>query len=368
MHRRILLPQLLALTNAMISTQAFVPPNPSEIRSRPCTSFRPLLCNRRQVVRRAVDKTSNAESQQQERLFSQLADQIFAQISDDGSTIVFEDLTKWEELQELLENGDVFMEELQTFYDSINKINGSLDEMGFEALYNMIDDIFETESSAPPIVNREEQLISFLTNGITTRMDDLPCGIDCMDAERDATADLVRQLVAADSNNIATMQAKDMLGTWELLYTSSRAVIRNRNLSGLSVADREIRLSALRQTFTGSKFLGFVEFAEIYTRDIGGSFTVNITGEWMINDSARTADTFALKIDPENIDYDAQNASGMSKEPPVVQTGGGVSQVADWQSLGPVKLLDIIYHSRDLYIAQGQFDAKVLFVWRRVEP
>ena len=85
----------------------------------------------------------------------------------------------------------------------------------------------------------------------------------------------------------------------------------------------------------------------------------------MLKEQTRTINKCSLQIDPDNIDYDVLNASGMEASP-VVQVGGGVSQVADWQSLGPIKLLDIIYSSSDLYISRGQFDSTVLFVWRKV--
>jgi hypothetical protein len=263
-----------------------------------------------------------------------------------------------------------------------------LDKAGFVVLFKMIDDLFEdededtftsadpypvnteevtTSSADPDPVNTEDELISFI-NDRTTGIGDLPCGMGFKDAERNAITDLVEDLVTADSNRIATIQAKDMLGAWELLYTSSKAMVLNKSLSGLSasgVEGDEIRFSAVRQTFTGSKHLGFVEFMETFNRGTPESFTVKITGEWMLRTTIIGSCT--LQVDPENIEYDASKASGMTDSAPVVQMGGGVSQCANWQSLGPIKLLDVIYATPDLYIARGPFDANVLFVWRKVK-
>jgi len=384
-RRAALLSLLWALLNAGIGALAFSPHQRKAqgaiFRSCPSASstvalYLTLHKQRQHLVVRYAHDDGNYDAGDGESLLSQLPEEVFAQISGGRSIISFDDLTKWEELQEMLQDGEILISELQTFYDKTS-IKG-LDKAGFVALYKMIDDLFEetgdddddeenTVTSAAPVNREEDFLISFLTDGMTPKKDGRPCGIDCTNVERDVISDLVREVVAADSNRIAMIQAKDMIGVWELLYTSSKAMIMNGSLSGLTVMDNEIRFSGVRQTFTGSKFLGFVEFVETYTQDNEESFTVKITGEWMMQENSRTAESCALKIDPENMDYDATNASGMTDAAPVVSTGGGVSQVADWQSLGPIKRLDVIYATPDLYIGRGRTLAEVLFVWRKVK-
>lgn len=70
-----------------------------------------------------------------------------------------------------------------------------------------------------------------------------------------------------------------------------------------------------------------------------------------------------IKVDPTNIEYGA--GYSMTEQAPVVQLGGGLSQAASWQSLGPIKLLDIIYLTQDLQIVRGNSNPEALFVWKR---
>ena len=376
---------LLTIAGVPIDVLAFVVPNQKQQlpqrhhhkRSEPITNANP----------------GNTYDNENQSLFSQRPKEVFAQISSRRSTIGFDDLLKWEELDELLEDGDILLSELKTLYNQTCTINNDEepqlhDEMSFVAFYNTIVDLFDYDDDNSnddvPFVTKEEEFITFLTNGMnnSNRVDDYPCGIDATDKERDTILKFVTEIVDdTGSNRIATIQAKDLLGSWNLLYTSSKAMIRNKSLSGLTVIDGGTKLNGIQQILTGSKFLGFVEFVESYassastqdynSEEVDGeqkelsSFNVKITGEWMLKEQTRTINKCSLQIDPDNIDYDVLNASGMEASP-VVQVGGGVSQVADWQSLGPIKLLDIIYSSSDLYISRGQFDSTVLFVWRKV--
>ena len=102
-----------------------------------------------------------------------------------------------------------------------------------------------------------------------------------------------------------------------------------------------------------------MEFTETFNAGTDEAFDVKITGEWLLREDAPTT----LQIDPENIEYGS--VYGMAEQAPVVQVGGGVSQVASWQSLGPIKLLDIIYLTPNLYIARGMFKAEAIFVWKK---
>ena len=316
-------------------------------------------------------------SEGNEPLFSQRPAAVFAQITSGSANAVgLDDLARWGELQELLEDGEILDSEVQSFYDAACRGGEQgLDEAGFEAMYDMIDDLFEDEVVDDVVeedsATKEEELITLLTN-INRESDasnKLPCGMECKDETREGVSDLIEQLVSSNSNRIATLQAKDMLGTWELLYTSSKAMILNQNLSGLTASgpDQEIRFSGVRQIFTGSKFLGFVELVETFNRGDpdGAEFDVQITGEWELSNKAGA---LTLEISPENIEYSSGGrASGMTETAPVVQMGGGMSQVSEWQSLGPIKLLEAVYSSPDLYIAQGKFESSNVFIWSRVQ-
>jgi hypothetical protein len=87
----------------------------------------------------------------------------------------------------------------------------------------------------------------------------IPCGLECTDNERDQIAKLIADLEQDPRNlvlsrNRGTIEAKELLGEWELLYTSSRTMAINKSLSGLGRSTSDLaRFSGLRQELTGSK-------------------------------------------------------------------------------------------------------------------
>ena len=220
----------------------------------------------------------------------------------DTSVVGFEELKQWGELQGLLSEEDITQTELEEMVakasittntnnhnddtEIINVDGGNnknLDKAGFVLLYNMIDDLFDYEDEdgddedaaeeevgvvvEPP--NTEDVLISFLRTGIVQSVDGtvdqpeefykLPCGMECTDAERDVISQLVRDLCGAPNNRVVATNgnivAKDLLGEWDLLYTSSNAMILNKSISGLTGTPgvKTVNFSGVRQKFTGSK-------------------------------------------------------------------------------------------------------------------
>ena len=123
----------------------------------------------------------------------------------------------------------------------------------------------------------------------------------------------------------------------------------------------DLLLLLLYFTTNHCRFLGFVEFIETFNAGTEEAFDVKITGEWLLRENQPTL----LQVDPENIEYGSSYT--MAEQAPVVAIGGGVSQVASWQSLGPIKLLDITYLTPNMYIARGNFKADAIFVWKRKE-
>lgn len=109
-----------------------------------------------------------------------------------------------------------------------------------------------------------------------------------------------------------------------------------------------------------------MEFIETFNAGTAEEFNVNISGEWMLKegfDAVTGQLGTAIKVDPDKIEYGAGYA--MTEQAPVAQLGGGLSQGASWQSLGPVKLLDIIYLTPDIQIARGKSNTDSIFVFKR---
>ncbi|CAB9529122.1 expressed unknown protein [Seminavis robusta] len=196
-----------------------------------------------------------------------------------------------------------------------------------------------------------------------------PCGLDAKEKEQALVASVIAQVEQDDSLNKVILQNgkitfQDLSGNWELLYTSSRTMIINKSLSGLGRSSSEYsQFVRLVQKLGGSKFLGTVEFVEVFgTRagttgfveeeDDGTSLEVSITGEWYTKDERNLftgMPTTAIAVDLEKLVY-----------------GPSTNAAQDWSSLGPIKLLDLLYLSDDIMISRGNVNPESLFVWRRL--
>ncbi len=144
-------------------------------------------------------------SEGNEPLFSQRPAAVFAQITSGSANAVgLDDLARWGELQELLEDGEILNSEVQSFYDAACRGGEQgLDEAGFEAMYDMIDNLFEDDVVDDVVeedsATKEEELIALLTkinSQAEASADKLPCGMDCKDEMREAVSDLIEQLRA----------------------------------------------------------------------------------------------------------------------------------------------------------------------------
>mmetsp|Transcript_11709 Transcript_11709/g.13440 ORF Transcript_11709/g.13440 Transcript_11709/m.13440 type:complete len:459 (-) Transcript_11709:95-1471(-) len=378
----------------------------------------------------ASTSTSTITIPQYQGTFTESPELVFHQLAvtcsnnkDSSSPLVVgvKELKQWGELQDLLSDEDITQTELEEMYTTSRNTNNDdtgiiiknengkcddvddkLDKDGFIILYNMIDDLFDYDgddddgdttvkeelinnvgvndndndnnndfSAGVDEPNIEDKLLSFLQTDIivsvggTVDKDKMPCGMECTDNEREIILKMVSELKEASDNLVVlkngNIEAKDLIGDWDLLYTSSKAMILNKSISGLTgTLSQKVEFSGVRQKLTGSKYLGFVEYIETFNVGTEEAFDVEITGEWLLREDQPTT----LQVDPENIQYGSSYA--MTEQAPVVAIGGGVSQVASWQSLGPIKLLDIIYLTPNLYIARGKSKMDAIFVWMKV--
>jgi len=201
----------------------------------------------------------------------------------------------------------------------------------------------------------KEALLSYLS----TINDDeirLPCGLDCTDKERDKISQRIAALEQEPSNlvksrNQGKIEAKDLLGEWELLYTSSRTMVINKSLSGLGRSSSDLaKFAGLRQKFTGSKFLGYIEFIE----QMGtgpDALQVSVTGEWL--------------LEPEKNPLTGEPGTAIRAELETIAYGPTSNAAKDWNSLGPVRLVDILYLDDDLQISRGNVNTESVFVYQR---
>lgn len=197
----------------------------------------------------------------------------------------------------------------------------------------------------------------------------LPCGLECTDEEKELVKDIISDLIMledsrepSESRNLVRVgsgkvQVPDILGTWDLMYTSSRIMTSNKSLSGLGYTSSDMsQFDSLSQKITGNQFLGFVEFIEKFknVEDDSIAFEVAITGEWQLEnrytDPYTGSPTTTIRIDPEKVSYGVSENDGES-----------------WASLGPIKLLNICFLTEDLQITRGIANPESVFVFKKRE-
>jgi hypothetical protein len=208
------------------------------------------------------------------------------------------------------------------------------------------------------VISLKENLLQVLSD--LDSKHELPCGLGCTDKERVIVSNMIDDLCADPSNILVQkngkIDVKDVLGEWDLLYTSSRTMVINKSLSGMGRSSSDsAHMATLRKTFTGSKYLGFVEYVETFASAAGNdaaSFDVTISGEWMLQ--------------PESNPFTGEPTTAIRVDPEIVKYGPTSNKADNWGSLGPIKLLDILYMGTDLHITRNNVNPDTLFVFQRV--
>lgn len=316
-------------------------------------------------------------------VFTQDASVVFSELVVGGSAVGLEEIRQgWDELQEIISEGDLLSSELEDLFTlACSKAPGTntdkLNEAGFAVLYESIDSLFffdgETDGDVKadeksnehpektvvaPQTFWQEELLTLLSAMNSDTVNRLPCGFDCTDKERALIQKLVNELELEPTNwvqlNKGKIDAKKVIGEWEMLYTSSRTMTINKSLSGLGRSASTLApFVRLVQRFTGSKFYGKCEYIETFGTG-SESFDVTITGEWMVKDGANPLtgmSSTVLWVEPEKVKY-----------------GLSTNDAETWASLGPIKRLDIIYMKDDLLITRGNVNQESIIVFQRTTP
>eukprot|EP00531_Pseudo-nitzschia_arenysensis_P018878 CAMPEP_0116149322 /NCGR_PEP_ID=MMETSP0329-20121206/18871_1 /TAXON_ID=697910 /ORGANISM="Pseudo-nitzschia arenysensis, Strain B593" /LENGTH=340 /DNA_ID=CAMNT_0003645599 /DNA_START=323 /DNA_END=1345 /DNA_ORIENTATION=+ len=279
-------------------------------------------------------------------VFSKSPSKVFRELTQGDGVLRLDDIysstdnvCRWDELDEIIQDGDLLVKEMETLYNTaMSNDGGGLDLEGFKKFYKSIDELFDDddededddESFEEPEVksnadnldteieksNTNQDLVSYIEEVQQQECDSegvqigkrRPWGLDCTDKEREKISELI-DLVSKDENsNILTggsnnnglpMSGKDLvkylLGTWDLKYTNSRTMIINKSLSGLGRSTSEMaRNLGLQMKLSGNYYFGKAEFVESFgssedVEDEGDAVMLEaiVTGEWLVETGTR---------------------------------------------------------------------------------
>jgi len=285
---------------------------------------------------------------------------IFASIANEDLAVEMDDLQFWGELQDMLSEGDLLQKELDGIF-AANAKDGKLNEDSFTKLYETIDALFvdddvdgeeeatkepeesPSSDSAPPENEAKEALEEFLEE-LNDDDERLPCGLECTDREIQIVDNIVSALESNPTNRVVVKQGNlepsDLVGEWELLYTSSSALKFNQGLSGLGGSVPNGKFGGVRQILKYTKWVSDVDhFEKIVVTPASASFDVQITGVWDIRKSTSL--------------FTGEPCTSLSIEPDRVKYGPTSTRADHWKSIGPTKMLDITYLDDNLRVMRG---------------
>lgn len=300
---------------------------------------------------------------------------LFSQIAGENYLVGRVELRRWGELNDMLEEGDLTPDELDALFANAEKAPGTddmLDEDGFCSLYDAVDALFEdeqeeeseAEATAQPVAavrELKDELLEYIED-ITQLADEEGlqlCGLDSSELEQERVVEIVTELEREPYNRVVELDAsgggavdrEELVGSWDLVYSSSSTMKYNEGLSGL--AGGLTTFGGLRQTLSATKYLADVEYAEQVVPKLGGkSYEVKITGDW---DMRTEVSLFTGR--PSNI---------LTVLPDRVAYGPRSDKADHWKSLGPLNLLVLSYLDEDIRIMRGNTSTDTLFIWRRV--
>ena len=167
---------------------------------------------------------------------------------------------------------------------------------------------------------------------------------------------IVKALEAQPFNIIkqknGAIDTADLVGTWDLVYSSSSAMKFNKGLSGLGGSFPNGKFGGLKQKLEASKFVRDVEYIErIEVTPSAASFDVSVTGNWDLRTSMSLftgQPSIVLNLEPERVNY------------------GPTSTRADhWKSLGPMNMLDLTYLDEDFRVMRGCTSTETVFLFKK---
>lgn len=293
---------------------------------------------------------------------------LFSQLANDMYLVGKLELQRWGELNDMLKGGDLTVDELDSIYDEVAKAPGTkdmLDEDGFYALYDAIDNLFEDDAENEVVQEQlstrkelKEELLEFIDDIAKLSEDEgrQLCGLDCSELEQERVLEIVSEMEREPYNQVAassgsnTITKDQLVGLWTLIYSSSSTMKYNEGLSGL--AGGLTKFGGLQQLLSATKYLADVEYTEQVIGKLGGkSFEVKIKGDWELRTEISL---FTGK--PSNV---------LSVTPDRVIYGPRSDKADHWKSLGPMNLLVLSYLDEDLRVMRGNTSTDTLFIWRR---
>jgi len=296
--------------------------------------------------------------------------EIFTAIADDDFLVGMEELQRWGELQDMLANEELLPIELQNLVSEAPKAPGTndkLNEKGFFALYNSIDNLFEDDDDEEVAATTSDAAKGRQADGLIKKAllafieelsrdpDLLPCGLECLESEQEQALDMVAKLEKQPSNLVIAqggdIQVQDLTGDWDLIFTTSSTMKFNQGLSGLGGSFPNGRFGGVVQKLQASKYTSDIEYKERIEVPAGASFDVTVTGEWRLKGTVNL--------------FTGEPTTVMCVEPEKVVVGPTSNKADHWKSLGPLNLLDITYVDEDLRVMRGNTSTDTIFIFQR---
>jgi len=304
---------------------------------------------------------------------------LFYSLANSNNLVGKKDLAYWQELRDMVNEGDLKKEELEEFFKANAVKEGGrlfLNEDSFVKMYDAIENLFEEGDEEEE--DQDEKLIES-SDGSSAKIalveyldeleirrrklpDDknlpLPCGMNAEEDDDKLVGNIVSALEQEAGNIIqqskGVITPETLVGDWQLLYSTSNAMRFNQGLSGIGGSFPNGRFGGLTQTLKLTKFMQDVEYYEqIDVNPSSASFQVLVNGSWEIRTSTSL--------------FTNQPCTTMFVEPDRVRYGPTSTNGDHWKSLGPLNMLDVTYLDENLRIMRGNTATDAIFVYQRID-
>ena len=159
--------------------------------------------------------------------------------SPNSASLTFDELTRWSELKELVDDGSLDLAEVRSIFEDCSK-DGAMDVSGFTQFDAMVDDLFEDKDEGEEGGGGEgggENTAGVLKSSLLKKIESLtafdPAAINCEDDDQEDVLDIANELCDTSPSNLISDSVDKLKGEGE-----QGAKLRSKAASGASCTMR----------------------------------------------------------------------------------------------------------------------------------
>jgi len=227
---------------------------------------------------------------------------LFKEKCDGRSLLDFDGLLEISEISEMLSGGEVEEAELEELWDGLPKVGDDLDYiniLSFRDFLGKVDDLFdyddgtaEKEGDGAMVAEKADRDVAEIKRDLLSvvaelqDMEDIPMGFSGREMTDEALEPLVEELENAwrkKYDDLNDFDGSELLGDWELIYTTSGKLRRWRTVLNANQEIKEATCGELLQSFSKgeSGLTQEYDLEEVVTVEGEEELSLRAVGSWV---------------------------------------------------------------------------------------